>query len=156
MIIPVKTEVRFIDRIRVVALPHQGAYPEIGGSFGKLMELVKQHRIPLNNTLAIYYDDPESTQVENLRSDACMVVDSDYSIMDSPMRVVDIPEGTYLVATYKGPYSGLSAAWNWVCGPGVAQMGMDLGMGYFYERYMNDCTVVPESELLTEIVVPIR
>jgi effector-binding domain-containing protein len=65
-----------------------------------------------------------------------------------------IPAGRYVSCTYKGPYSSMEAPYNemfkWIADNGYEQAGV------YYEYYYNKPGDVPESELLTKIVMPIK
>jgi effector-binding domain-containing protein len=55
---------------------------------------------------------------------------------------------------YKGPYSGMEAMYKEIF-QWIAQNGHQ-PEGIYYEYYLNSPREAPESELLTEIVIPIR
>jgi len=65
-----------------------------------------------------------------------------------------IPAGAQLTCTYKGPYSGMedpySEMFAWIKDNGYEATGV------FYEYYYNSPGEVPESELLTKIVIPLK
>ena len=64
------------------------------------------------------------------------------------------PEGKALVTMYKGPYSGMEAVYNEI----FAWMGERKlePRGTFYEFYYNSPGEVPDDELLTRIVIPVK
>ena len=65
-----------------------------------------------------------------------------------------IPRGPVLSCMYEGPYSGLedpySEMFGWIQSNGYEPTGV------FYEYYYNSPGEVPESELLTKIVIPLK
>lgn len=65
-----------------------------------------------------------------------------------------IPQGKYATAMFKGPYSGMQEAYNeifkWLGENGYEPAGV------YYEHYYNSPEEVPESELLTKIVIPVK
>lgn len=66
----------------------------------------------------------------------------------------EIPAGRVVEALYKGPYSQMEAAYNeifkWLAENSLEQTGL------YYEYYFNSPNEVPESELLTKIVIPVK
>lgn len=64
------------------------------------------------------------------------------------------PAGKAVVSMYKGPYSGMEAVYNEI----FAWMGERKlePRGVFYEYYYNSPGEVPESELLTRIVISVK
>jgi len=65
-----------------------------------------------------------------------------------------IPEGKYAEGMYKGPYSEISSAYDaisaWMDEKGLTPTGAA------YEYYFNTPGEVPDSELLTKIVFPVK
>lgn len=57
-------------------------------------------------------------------------------------------------AMYKGPYSGMEGAYNEIF-KWIAERGLQ-PKGVYYEHYYNSPQDVPENELLTEIVIPLK
>jgi effector-binding domain-containing protein len=66
----------------------------------------------------------------------------------------EIPAGRAVVSLYKGAYSGMEATYNeifkWLGEKSYQPTGV------FYEYYYNSPQEVPESELLTRIVIPLK
>ncbi|MDR1209072.1 MAG: GyrI-like domain-containing protein [Clostridiales bacterium] len=64
-----------------------------------------------------------------------------------------IPAGRAAAALHKGSYAGLEAVYGelfkWVGDNGLKQSGAP------YDRYLNDPSVTPEDELLTNVVIPV-
>jgi len=65
-----------------------------------------------------------------------------------------MPEGRVVVSMYKGSYSGMEAVYNEI----FAWMGERKlePRGKFYEFYYNSPGEVPDDELLTRIVIPVK
>lgn len=66
----------------------------------------------------------------------------------------EIPEGRYVEGMYRGPYSGIAAAYDaisaWMAEKGLTPTGTA------YEYYFNTPGQVPDSELLTKIAFPVK
>lgn len=74
-------------------------------------------------------------------------------LTDPEMDVRTLPGGKCLSLIHKGSYSGLQAAWSRIGAYGE-EKGF-VGNGACREIYLTDPNVVAESELLTELQVPI-
>ncbi|MDD4238236.1 MAG: GyrI-like domain-containing protein [Desulfotomaculaceae bacterium] len=66
----------------------------------------------------------------------------------------EVPQGKYVSCMYKGAYSQMEEPYNemfkWIADNGYAQKGV------YYEFYYNSPNEVPESDLLTKIVMPLK
>lgn len=144
--------------LRVIALRHIGPYHLIGEKFGTLAQWAAQNSIEFTGALGVFYDDPESTAPAELTSDACIIIDDSAVItveLGDAYRIETISGGAYAVATHQGPYSQLGDAWDQFLGSAVPVLGRALAPLPCYELYVNDCSKVPESEVLTELYVPL-
>ncbi|HHU89469.1 MAG TPA: GyrI-like domain-containing protein [Clostridiaceae bacterium] len=70
------------------------------------------------------------------------------------IKAGELPEGKYVEGMYKGPYSEMSPAYDaisaWMKEKGLTPTGIA------YEYYFNTPGEVPDSELLTKIVFPVK
>lgn len=66
----------------------------------------------------------------------------------------EIPAGRYVMSMYKGPYTEMEKPYNemfvWMKDKGYEQTGVS------YEVYYNSPGEVPEEELLTKIMLPVK
>lgn len=141
---------------RLIGLTHLGAYPEIGKSFEKFSAICESRQLwpSLGAVLAIYYDNPEETAEAQLRSFA----GSEFSGDAVPEGLAEshIPGGKTAVLTYKGPYSGLQAAYHTLFGNWLPESGEEPADSPCYEIYLNDPRDTAPEELLTEICLPLK
>jgi len=154
--INMNVDIRESQALRAVCMTHHGAYHEIGATFGRLVGWIHGHQVPMNMTIAFYYDDPAITPVEALTSDAGVLVSPEFITDDPSVHVVEVPAGRYAVATHLGPYSGLGEAWGKFHGQWFPSSGHEFGEGAPFELYLNDCDQVPPEEVRTELWIPIR
>ncbi len=74
-----------------------------------------------------------------------------------PVLAEMIPAGSFAIVQYKGPYSGLSEVYQalttWIREQNLVQI--ETPAGFYFEYYFNSPQEVPESELLTEIRIPV-
>lgn len=70
------------------------------------------------------------------------------------IKARELPPGKVVSSMYKGPYREMEAPYNemskWIADNGYTPEGIS------YEYYFNSPQDVPESELLTKIVMPVR
>jgi AraC family transcriptional regulator len=72
-----------------------------------------------------------------------------------PLDQIDLPEGTYAVLTFKGPYAGLPQAYRYLYEEWLPRSSAQPADRPPFERYLNMPGQVPDEELLTEICVPL-
>ena len=70
------------------------------------------------------------------------------------MKVREIPAGNMVSSMYKGPYRGMEQPYSEMA-KWIKENGYN-ATGICYEYYFNSPQEVPESELLTKIVMPVR
>jgi AraC family transcriptional regulator len=152
-------DVQVIDRpaLRVGALRHIGSYQEIGEVFRRLGDIAGgaglfQH--PGAAMLAIYYDDPESTPPDRLRSDAAIAV-PDGVALPAGLAEQRVAGGRYARTLHVGPYEQLGNAWARFKREGLDARGYRRRDGASYEVYLNDPMQTPKEELQTELYIPI-
>jgi AraC family transcriptional regulator len=152
-------DVQVTDRpeLRVGALRHVGPYNQIGQAFARLGAVAGGaglFRHPGATMLAIYYDDPDSTPPDRLRSDAAITVPDGAAL---PAELVEqrVPAGRYARALHVGSYEQLPDAWTRFKRDGVKRVGARAASGPSYEVYLNDPTKVPKEELRTELYIPV-
>ncbi|WP_424832565.1 AraC family transcriptional regulator [Ruegeria sp.] len=141
---------------RVVALPHKGAYSEIGKSFEAFGALCESRQLwpQVGPVLALYFDSPDDVPEDQLRSYA----GAEFRGGETPdgLEELHIPGGKTAVLTYKGPYAGLEAAYHSLFGNWLPESGVEPADQPCYEIYLNDPRETPPEELLTEICLPLK
>lgn len=137
-------EIREIEGLRVLALPHTGPFHLIGEKFGALGAYRHLQRGP---DIGLYYSDPAVTPPDQLRSYAGFVSDQS----DPALEVIEIPAGRYAVGVHVGPYDGLGSAWDAFCAAASKLPGETLADGPGIEVYVDDCDVVEPAKVRTEM-----
>jgi AraC family transcriptional regulator len=142
---------------RVVALRHHGDYMAIGGTFERLSTWAAGKGL-LNagaRSFGIYYDDPASKPVAELKSDACVTVPEDFK-PEAPYTVTTTPGGRCAQMIFTGPYSELHKAYNWLYHEWLPKSGEEPGDQPPFEEYLNDPRDTPPAKLQTAILIPLR
>jgi AraC family transcriptional regulator len=150
-------EIREMPAMRVAAVPHAGPYQEIGKAFERLGSVAGPSGLllqPGSAMMGIYYDDPDATPPEKLRSEAAIVVPAHLRLPDGLVEK-RVPEGRYARAVHVGPYEQLTDAWARLKEQALAAGGHRIGTRPSYEIYTSDPTRVPKDELRTELYIPL-
>lgn len=141
---------------RLVGLFHKGDYHTIGKkfeAFGALCEL-RNLWPEMGPVAAIYFDNPDVTPAADLRSFAGGIFCG--STTPEGMEEQQLAGGKTAVLTYKGPYSGISAAYQSLFGNWLPSSGEEPADSPCFEIYLNNPREVAPEELLTEICLPLR
>lgn len=152
-----KVTIKQLPALRVAAVRHVGPYDEIPEAFARLGEIAQQHGIfPESDAtlVALYYDDPQTTPAEQLRSDAGILVAEDLKL---PKGLAEerLPAGRYASAVHVGPYEQLPKAWQRLLGEWLPANGHRPGAGASYELYLNNPHTAKPEDLRTELRVPL-
>jgi AraC family transcriptional regulator len=149
-------EIRTIEPMRLIGLPHTGPYMEINSAYTQIWQLLMTRQIfrPGMVSVAIYFDDPDVTPPESLRSFAAVSAPADVKA-DPPLTERGLDGGDHAVLLYKGPYAGLYAAYQWLFKTWLPGSGRAVGATPAYEVYLNNPSDTPPADLLTEIRLPI-
>ena len=143
------------DDITLAAVSHTGDYSESGIAFQKLGAILSAggHWPQTRGMVGVYYDDPSTTKVEELRSHAGAIWAAE-QLPEGTERVA-LKGGRYAVLHLKGPYSGLAAAYQYLYGPWLAQTQAELRDAPAFEMYLNDPTNTAPADLLTDVYMPL-
>lgn len=153
-----KVDLIDIPKTRLGAVAHRGPYNEIGRAFERLGALAGPAGLfqqPDAMVVALYYDNPEATPVEQLRSDAAISLPAGAATPNG-LHEQTLPAGRYARTLFVGPYEGLGDAWARFMGEWLPASGHRVGKGPSFERYLNMPGQVPKEQLKTEICVPIE
>jgi AraC family transcriptional regulator len=151
-----QVEIRELEPQKAVCVEHRGPYHQIGKAFGEIAQWTRETGLAADTFVGLYYDDPRFTPEAELRSAAGAIVPGGFATDDPRVRVVDVPGGTCAVATHVGAYEGLPAAWAQLMGEWLPASGYEPVCAPSLEIYPDDCAVVPEDKLRTELRVPVQ
>lgn len=145
-----------LETARAISLEHKGNYTAISKAFEQLFSTVasKGMLTPDMQMCGVFYDDPDSVEESELRSRACLTVESDLDL-GTPYEHVNIAGGKYAVLEYTGPYADMYAAYRWFYGTWLAESGYEAANEPSYEVYLNNPQDTPPAELRTNIHMPL-
>lgn len=148
--------VKELPEVRLAARRFIGPYQQINQAFGELGQIAAQAGLARDGMqmVAVYYDIPQETPADRLRSDAGLTIAPGTPIPPGLHEVV-LPAGRYAITTFVGPYERLADVWPRFMGEWLPASGHRLGEGVSFEVYLNDASQVEPEHLVTELVVPI-
>lgn len=150
-------QLEFRPETRVAALAHVGPYNTIGLAFDRLSVVAGPAGLfapPNARMVAVYYDDPESTPADSLRSAAGVTAALDAALPPG-LHEIRLAAGRWGCVMHRGSYEGLGDAWQRLLGQWLPNSGLRLGSGECYELYLNHPGNAREAELETLLYIPI-
>jgi len=163
MIEPVEI-IENIEPIKVYSIRHIGDYNKISCAFEKLMHWIYTNKIKNKKNLmgknaytyGIAYDDPNVTDIDKLRSDACVSATDDVEMIHGIFKQ-EISGGKYAVFLHKGEYCKLKDTYNDIFSSYIKENDIKLRDVPIFERYLNrDPRRTKPENLKTEIHIPIE
>jgi len=147
----VEVRVETFPPIRIAFMRSRGGYDSVGVIWEKFVTWARDAGV-LGPLYGICPDDPSVTPEDQLRFDACTVIDPGF-VPDPPVAVKEIPAGTYAVGLHCGPYHRLSETYDDVIGRWFPTSGYELAPEPVVEHYLNDPSQAAPDELRTEVRV---
>ena len=142
---------------RCAGIDHTGSYMNIDHAMAKLFaELVQRQLLPAEPAMiGVFFDDPDLGPEHALRSRACLPIPVSVAI-DTPLVETVLRGGCYAKLSYKGPYADMRGAYRWLLGDWLPASGYEPDDSPLFEAYLNDPRHVPQSELRTDIHLPLK
>ncbi len=127
-----------------------------GEAWEKVCDFAKKKRLFGFKTefIGISHDDPNVTDADKLRYDACLVVSKDVE-PEGEIGIQQIKEGKYAIFTHKGPYDKLNDSYGYIYGKWMMDNNIQLRDTCGFEKYLNSPDKTKPEKLRTEIYVPI-
>ncbi|MBS1721826.1 MAG: GyrI-like domain-containing protein [Armatimonadetes bacterium] len=154
-------QVQIIDRPPqpVIMLRHTGSYDDIGPVFEQLWGWAASHGMTPQKMIGVYWDNPDYTPVDKLRSAACIEVPFDYKIMDSgglALTQESLAGGAYATTRYVGRYENLASVWTEFTATIEHKLNRAIRENDpAFEAYLNDASETPPEKLITELFMPL-
>ena len=141
--------------IRAARIRHIGPYNEVGQCFERLLEWAGSVGARPGRVLVLSYDDPDTVAPENLRSDACVELDTD-TPPPPGITVETLPAGRYAIYAHRGPYDGIPEAFRRLFELWLPQSGEEVDDRPCIEIFHNSPLDTRPEELLTDLCLPLR
>lgn len=152
-------DITSMPELRLACVRHVGPYNQIPLAFERLGQLLGATAPVLQARgtamIAIYHDDPDVVPVDQLRSDAAVVVPLDIPIPPG-LAEQRVPAGPFACTLHVGPYEQLGDTWARFMGEWLPASKHRVGSAPSYEMYRNDPRTTPEAELRTELYIPLE
>jgi AraC family transcriptional regulator len=142
---------------RCASVAHSGSYMLIDRAMGRLFTALATQKLiaPDQAMRAVFFDDPDLTPVNALRSRACSPVAEDTPLA-APLEEVVLRGGLYARLRYRGPYADMKGAYRWLLGAWLSHSGYEPDDEPIFEAYLNNPQHVAPTDLLTDIHLPLR
>jgi AraC family transcriptional regulator len=102
-------------------------------------------------SLGIYYDDPDATPAERLRSHACLTVPESFSQAPEGFELLELEGGDHAIGLHRGPYERLHESYRWLFGQWLPSSGREPANRPVHEIYVNDPRTTAPADLVTHM-----
>jgi len=152
-----KPKIKEIQPKKVVYIRAIGDYNNVGPVWERLGTYMQKNRLFGFGTecLAISYDDPDVTDKEKLRYDACFTVSKEVK-PEGEVGFMEIEGGWFAIFRHKGPYSTLNQTYRQIYKNWLPESGYGLRDMACMEIYLNDPTKTKAENLKTDIYIGIK
>lgn len=154
---PLKLEVVSIEPLRLLAIRNVGDYAELNQAYTELFSLVLSQIPPeaLQGIYGIPYDDPRFTQPAESRFDCGLAVGG-LGRADEPLREIRLQSGCYVRLRHFGDYDALHESIDLTYAGALVLLEHTPADAPLFVHYLDDPEEVPESELRSDIYLPIE
>ena len=154
-------QIKIVDfeETKVAVLEHRGDPKLLNGSVQTFIEWRKESRLsPINssNSYGIVYDDPSNTEADKFRFDICGSITSDVPANTYKIINKTIPSGRCAVLRHTGSHDLMDSKIYELYGKWLPESKEELGDAPMFFHYINLLPEVSESELLTDIYLPLK
>lgn len=140
--------------VRVAVVSHVGPYSEAGKHYREIAKWLRQKKLKIvGPPFGWFYNNPEEVPAHKLRSEVGFPFKGEAK-PEGNIKIKEIPAQDVISLVHKGPYSEVGPSYAALFQYAREKDYMPLGCPM--EIYLNDPTKVPESELLTEIQLPVK
>jgi len=140
--------------MQVATVSHIGFYGEVGKLYQEIVKWLRQKQLKIvGPPFGWFYDNPEKVPAYKLRSEVGFPFEGEAK-PEGKIEIKKIPAQEVLYTVHKGPYMEVGPAYaalfKYANEKGYTPLGCPM------EIYLNDPAQVKESELLTEVQLPIK
>ena len=152
-----KVEVIEIQAVRVAYVRHVGPYDKCGQAWEKLCMWAGPRGLLGAGVqfIGLCYDDPDVTEAEKIRYDACITVEGDVDLVDG-IALQELAGGLCAMTTHFGPYEKLSDTYAALCGQWLPANGREIASRPSMEIYHNSPEDTEPEDLITDVHILIE
>jgi AraC family transcriptional regulator len=155
----VKPEIVELEEIAVIFARAFGTYAEAAPkAWSQIMKFAYSNRLMEKDVrmFGISHDDPNITEPNNIRYDACLDIDANID-KESNLGEFTISDGKYAKFIHKGPYDKFPDAYAYIFNEWLPESNHKLRDDPCFEIYLNkDPRRTKPDNLKTEIYIPIE
>jgi AraC family transcriptional regulator len=142
---------------RLLAVEHRGDYMGVGAAFEKVFTTAAMRGLlrPDTVSLGIFYNDPSTTPVDQLRSHACVTVPETLTVAPDGCELLTLDGGEFAIGIHRGPYQRLHESYSWLFGQWLPSSGREPADRPCHEIYVNNPRETPPEQLVTHICLPL-
>lgn len=150
-------EIVDLPELTFAKIDHTGPYTEVGPLFERLMGWAGPAGVfgPMTRVFGRFWDDPEVTPADKLRSEVCISVTGTPEVAEG-ISLATQPAGRFAKHVHAGSYETLGETYGQLLGQWIPALDLALVEGSpCVEIYLNSPTDTAPEDLRTEIYVPL-
>ncbi|MFY7787525.1 MAG: AraC family transcriptional regulator, partial [Thermoflexibacteraceae bacterium] len=154
----VKTPIiRQLPDLHIAYMRHTGSYDNVAKSFQSLMFWAAKHLLLKlkPTTLGIVHDNPEITEEDKIRFDACVLITKAFQAQGE-IAYKKIEGGKFAIFTYKGAYENFYKVYDYIYNVCLFEKGWELTDKPALEWYIKTPPFTQPENYLTDFCVPIK
>lgn len=151
--------VKRIAPIKVAFVRHTGSYANVLPAWHELIEAVGLNYFTQESTLkiSIAHDAPDDDNEDKLRYDACVSIQNSEQIKPSgKIGIQTLSGGKHAIIRHHGSLKDIEKTYIALFGAWLPQSGYEPADAPNFIIHQNMPFVIPESELITDICLPIQ
>lgn len=149
--------IKQLPDLHLAYIRHTGSYSKVAGSFQTLMLwAATQFILKLKpTTLGIVYDNPDLTEEEKIRFDACVIVNKEIQ-PKGKIGYKKIEGGKFAIFRYTGPYDNFYSVYDYIYNVCLFERGWELADKPALEWYIHSPPLYKPDNYITDFCVPIK
>lgn len=146
-------EIKTIPTYQVAFILKNGSYEQIPETLGKVVGWLMSKKVEIQMPVyGLYYNSPQEASEENLKWEVGAAFIGDLE-EEEDIQIKDIQEHEAVSTIFKGPYGEAASVYGDLI-EYATKKGYQVA-GPVLESYLNDPSLVSQSEALTEVQFPV-
>ena len=149
-----KVKIVELEDIKVIATRGVGDFETVASqAWGRIMQFAYKNNHMNDNVrrFGITHDDPNVTDLDKIRYDACLDLDIDISGQEGLKKMI-IAGGKYAQFIHKGSYQSLGNTYNYAFNQWLPESGYELRISPCFDLYLDKDPRMTNPDSLTTIV----
>lgn len=149
--------IKILPDLHLAYIRHTGSYHKVATSFQRLMLWAVTHLVLKlkPTTLGIVHDNPDLTDEENIRFDACTLLNKPIH-PKGEIGYKKIQSGRFAFFRYKGPYENFYTVYDYIYNVCLFEKGWELADKPALEWYIKSPPFYKPVNYVTDFCVPIK